>query len=306
MRLWLARCLCVLALALAPAACRRSAPADARVAEQSARGYGAFAHPEPVVVRGYDDHLMEPFLSRDGRWLFFNNRNEPPEKTDLHYAKRVNDLLFDYRGPVAGANSPALDGVPSMDRDGRFYFVSTRDYSRNFETLWRGRWADGKVTGVAPVPGISRHQARWVNFDAEISADGQTLYYVDGMLSWPLPGPPKVAKLAMARRQGETFVPLPQSAAWLAEVNTSALEYAPAISADELELFFTRLSQTEHGPALGIYRAARARIDAPFGTPERVTAIEGFVEAPTISPDGRSLYYHAKIEGRLVLRRVTR
>ena len=35
---------------------------------------------------------MEPFVTKDGRFLIFNNRNEPPERTDLFYAERINDL----------------------------------------------------------------------------------------------------------------------------------------------------------------------------------------------------------------------
>lgn len=40
----------------------------------------AFADPERVTIQGYDGDAMEPFLSRDGRFLLFNNRNDPPEK----------------------------------------------------------------------------------------------------------------------------------------------------------------------------------------------------------------------------------
>ncbi len=28
--------------------------------------YMAFRSPEPVTIRGYDDHAMEPFIKRDG------------------------------------------------------------------------------------------------------------------------------------------------------------------------------------------------------------------------------------------------
>jgi len=35
-----------------------------------------FARPEPVRIEGYDDHAMEPFLTRDGRVLLFNNSND--------------------------------------------------------------------------------------------------------------------------------------------------------------------------------------------------------------------------------------
>lgn len=41
-------------------------------------GSALYADPQPVAIEGYDDHAMEPFLSRDGRHLYFNNSNHPP------------------------------------------------------------------------------------------------------------------------------------------------------------------------------------------------------------------------------------
>jgi hypothetical protein len=79
-----------------------------------------FGQPQDVVIEGYRDHAMEPFIARDGETLFFNNRNEPARETDLHWATRVNDLRFRYRGRIPNANSGELDGVPSLARDGTF------------------------------------------------------------------------------------------------------------------------------------------------------------------------------------------
>lgn len=91
------------------------------------------------------------------------------------------------------------------------------------------------------------------------------------------------------------------SATLLAEVNTPALEYAPAISADDLELFFTRLDGTSQ-----ILHTVRPSAGAPFRAPEPIAAIEGFVEAPTLSPDGLSLYYHRYLGTSFGIERVTR
>jgi hypothetical protein len=40
--------------------------------------------------------------------------------------------------------------------------------------------------------------------------------------------------------------------------------------------------------------------------PEHVSSITGFVEAPTLSSDGRSLYYHKREGGRFIILRVAR
>lgn len=59
-------------------------------------------------------------------------------------------------------------------------------------------------------------------------------------------------------------------------------------------------------PRSVILRAARPSAEAPFSPPERLVSITGFVEAPTLSGDGRSLYYHQLDGGRFVIVRVTR
>jgi Tol biopolymer transport system component len=260
----------------------------------------AFQNPQRVAMEGYDGDAMEPFVSRDGKYLFFNNLNEPQVNTNLHWAERIDDLHFKYRGEIAGVNTAALEGVASMDRDGNFYFVSNRSYDKTASTLYRGKFADGAVTGVELVPRVSLGKPGIVNFDAEISADGGSLYFVESEFNWR--GQPKSARILFARRRGNSFVRDAASAAIMKTINTDALNYAPATSASELEIFFTRVGPD--GPA--IFMAERANKALPFGEPLRLSAISGFAEAPTLSPDGKSLYYHEKVDGRFAIYRVTR
>jgi Tol biopolymer transport system component len=283
-----------LALAGCLAACRQKPVlADAGT-------YDAFHAPEDVAIVGYDGDVMEPFLTRDGRNLLFNNRNEPPENTDLHWAKRVDDLTFQYLGEIPGVNTNALEGVPSMDRDGNLYFVSTRSYDKTWSTIYRAR------LGGTPelVEGVSRRTAGWVNFDAEISADGKTLYFVDGYFGSA--GYPQKASIACAVVAGNGFRRRGDSARTFENVNGPGLQYAPNVSADELELFITRVTKMERSAQPGIYRSVRSAIDGTFTSPRRVSAIQGFAEGSTLSPDGRSLYYHARVGEKYRLRRVTR
>ena len=260
------------------------------------RGFGA---PQRVVIRGYAGEAMEPFITRDGQYLFFNNRNDARD-TNLHYAQRVDDLNFEYRGEIQGANSPVLDAVPSMDRDGNFYFISTRSYFQTLATVYRGRFRAGAVSGVALVPGISLGRRGMLVFDAEISPGGEALFFADGEFAGG--EVPKNAEIAVAVRDGPGFRRHPASAVLMRNVNTAALEYAPAISADLLELFFTRAAPGE----VAIYRSQRHSRDEPFGVPERVAAITGFAEAPSLSADGRSLYYHRLDGNRYVIYRIFR
>ena len=38
---------------------------------------GDFANRQRVTILGYNDHAMEPFISRDRKYLFFNHSNDP-------------------------------------------------------------------------------------------------------------------------------------------------------------------------------------------------------------------------------------
>jgi hypothetical protein len=266
--------------------------------------YRGFAGEQRVVIRGYDGDAMEPFVTRDGRYLMFNNRNEAPQNTNLHFATRVDDLTFDYRGEIKGVNTAALEGVPSMDRDNNFYFVATGDYDKTFSTLYRGRFENGTVSGIDIVPGVSRRKPGIVNFDAEISGDGNTLYFVDGDFSSE--PKPSAAELVIAVRRAGAFERDPNSRETLKNVNGRALVYAPAISEDGLELFFTRVAKITPTAQPAIYRSVRNRPDRPFGVPETVVGIAGFVEAATFSADEKALYYHKKEKDQFVICRVSR
>jgi hypothetical protein len=157
--------LCVALLAAVALACAGRPQTDPNVTR-------LFDNPERVTILGYDDDAMEPFITRDGRYLLFNNLNEPT----------VN-------------------------------------------------------------PGISKQKAGIVNFDVDISPDGNTMYFVDG--TFGNGGPPKAARLVIAERSGTEFWRRADGDVILHNVNSDALQYAACISADGLSLFFNR---TRTGP----------------------------------------------------------
>jgi Tol biopolymer transport system component len=281
------------------------APSTGDAADASESEYTAFGSPQAVTIVGYDGDAMEPFATRDGRYLLFNNRNDPPEKTRLYYAERIDDSRFRFAGEIRSANVDGkLTAVASLDCHGELYFVSNRSYDTTYSTLYRARFEAGAVREVAIVPGVAVGRPPFLNFDAEISADGRTLYAVVSEFS---PGGPKSATIAAFARHGDTFVADNAEDTALASVNAGgAVVYAPDISADGRELFYTRLTRDSDGPHVAIERVARARAGAAFGAPQRIAAISGFAEAPSLSPDGGSLYYHQLVDGHFVIMRVTR
>lgn len=242
-------------------------------------------------------------MTRDGRYLLFNNLNEPSVNTNLHYAERIDDLSFRYRGELKGVNTPALEAVPTMDRRNAFYFVSTRSYDTTSSTVYRGTFADGMVSGVELVPGVSRQKPGIVNFDVDVSPDGDTLYFVDARFGRR---GPETADIVIAQRRAARFERASDSERIMQLVNTTtALEYAPCISADGLMLLFTR-ARTGSGGGVAIFVSQRSRVTEPFGQPMRLVALDGFVEAPTLSPDERSVYFHKKEGGKFFIYRAGR
>ena len=272
-----------------------------------------FGSPRRVKIEGYDEAqgAMEPFISRDGRFLLFNSQHRGGTPPDLHYAERVDDLTFRYRGPVKGANSDTVDGAPSMDRSNRLYFISPRDYAKRLATIYSARFNGGAIDPPRLIEGdVAPGKPGMLNMDAEISADGKTLYYC--VNEWNTEhNLPRTSDIQVARLSGGQFETFADSAAIFHAVNSEDLEYAPALSADERELFFTRASFTFSGGKLslaqtGIMVASRNAAGEPFGKPRRITSITGFVEGPTITPDGNKVYYHRRDGDRFHLYVVTR
>ncbi len=193
----------------------------------AAGGYGA---PVEIVIEGYDGDAMEPFISRDGRYLFFNSDHSVGQK-DMYYARRVDGNRFEFVRALDEINTEAVDGVPTMDAANRFYFVSTKNYKPpHMASAYSAAFYDGRVTGVAPMTGISLRKPGWVNMDVEISADGQTLYFSN---AWFGDGaPPTRSFLAYARKKDGRFVKVPGSSGIFKTINADDLVYAPAISPD--------------------------------------------------------------------------
>jgi len=129
------------------------------------------------------------------------------------------------------------------------------------------------------------------------------MYFVDGEFGGG--GPPKSAQIVIAERHGGQFRRKTNSDVIMRTVNTDALEYAACISADGRSLFFNRTRAGLFG-GTALFLATRPDTASPFGIPQRLEAITGFVEGAALSPDERSLYYHRKDGARFVLYRVLR
>jgi len=261
-----------------------------------------YAKPQAVEVAGYDGQLMEPSLSADGKFLFFNNENSA-EITKLYYAKRSGKLSFKLIGELPGANKGKLSGAPALDSKGRFYFTTDRAYADTYHATFTADFNGKGLTEPKPVEGdITLEVPGIINMDVGVSPDGRDLYIARARFAI-VGGLPQEADMLVARREGDEFKVDPDSEAILKNINTRALEYAPAVTADGKELYFTRASGKEN---LRIMVATRKTAKEPFGEPHALTALDGFVEAPALSADNKEMFFHKRVDGKFKLFRAER
>lgn len=278
-------------------------------AEKFTDEYGA---PELMRIDGYSGDCMEPFITADGRYLFFNNSNSNEVQTHIHLARRTGSTTFQHVGIVPGTVSHSKDMAPTIDSSENLYFTTLRSFDKDGQSLYVGKLANQSVAAVKPVPGtISPGTPGWINMDCDISPDGRTLYISRAQFAPGAPAP-RQSDLLIARERNGKFEIDTSSNTVLSAINTQALEYAPSISKSGLELFFTRAGELivggkNSGATLRIMVAKRSNTQEPFGEPRVIRSIQGFVEAPTLTADLSELFFHKKDDsGRLRIYRALR
>ena len=156
---------------LAVAGCGSSGASDSPSASNH---YTAFTNPELVTIAGYTDNAMEPFVSRTSgtSYLFFN---DTLNGKDLYYAILSGPTTALTPHAISAINSSQVDGVPTMDDAGNFYYVSLASYATDSVTLYTGTWNGTTVTGSAPLRSLTL-PSPYLYFDVEVSPDGSALY----------------------------------------------------------------------------------------------------------------------------------
>ena len=268
------------------------------------QSYPTFGLEKKVTITGLTFDAMEPFISLNGNTLFFNSLNSGGN-TNLYYATRVNDTTFTYIGMVGGTYDPSpnhLDGVASLDSINNFFWVSLRGYPSPMENLHRGIYAGGNVTNITRVYGnfniyTFNYPFGWLIMDAAINYQGNQLYYCNALLDFSnttCVGPCK-SKLGVAQKVNDsTFNKQLNSDVIFSNVNdTNYLVYAPNITKDGLELYYTRLLKSTTNTEICV--SVRNTISNTFSLPTVIYSNNGYLpEAPTLTTDKQKMYYHQK------------
>ena len=199
----------------------------------------------PVVTAFSGIHAdMDPFVSPDGRHLFFSSMRpvDGVEKVDMdlwvmrRYGKRWGDPVHLAEASVDGED----ELYPSIDRQGNLYFarvgapVPTGDVG-----IWRSqRRPDGSFAPAEKIGPTVNTAERW-EFNPEISPDGRTLLFV--RLDRPDDGLPDAGygfgDIYVSRLVGGDFGPALNLGPC---VNTAADEFHPTVLWDRRQLYFAR------------------------------------------------------------------
>jgi hypothetical protein len=268
--------------------------------------YPSFGSKIEVTINDLSFDAMEPFISPNGNYLFFNNLNDGIN-TKLFYATKINDSTFNYIGELTGANQttpPFLDAVADLDSNGNFYWTSTRNYPAELNNLFHGTFNAGNIIDIERVQGdFNMNTPGWLVMEHGISLDGQFLYFNNARFDEAnCQGPCETTFGIAQKNNASTFNTLPNSASILQNINdANYIYYAPCISSDNLELYFTRYlkGQITSGTIFEICVAVRSNLLSEFSIPKVLFSevISNLIEAPTLTVDKNIIYYHRKTSG---------
>lgn len=202
---------------------------------------------------------LEPFVTGDGAWLYFiSKRPRPgeaePGEWDIWRLPRTVDGWGEPEILPAPVNDEHKEFYPSLTTAGDLYFTSDRPGGFGGEDIWWAEWtgdgwADPKVLGPAvnsPGP----------EFNSLVAPDGSWLIF--GSVREGDVGGGDL-HIAFRSADGE-FLP----AVNMGEpINSSALDYCPALSPDGEVFFFTSSRVPDAGPEPATYAELEASATSP-------------------------------------------
>lgn len=278
-----------------------------------------WSSPTEVVINGYSQNAMEPKVSSDQVVLFWNDKPSSDDQMSLHYAVKDGLGVYQYVGVLTGTvDSDDLDGVPSIDLSGNFYFVSTRTYATNSQTVFGGTV---QVTGPSAIQinGVTASDSAvtagvpgTLDMDIDVTWDG--LQMVISRATFAGNPYPETSSLKYYDVSSRVLSARSDTDSVFQNVNFSNCRtYAGSLSRDKLEVFFTVFptGSTFTGNDFRIVVAKRTSTTEAFTNPQIIQSITGLlVEGPTPTYDdlSKTLFYHLfdAVSGKFKIYKVTR
>lgn len=252
---------------------------------------------EPIAVAALNGSwsIMEPFLTQDGRTLFYSSDEYQAGGFEFWQATRPS-LDAEFGSPTRRAElcSPAEDSRFEQTADGLLaVMASSRAGGKGLSDLYQARRASTSEPWVfAPLQELNTAQEE---YDGHLADDGLTLYF-----SAARPEGAGLRDLYVARRssRADTF----GAPARVAELSTADDESNATLTADGTVVVFTRTA----GSLPRVFFATRSSRDVAFGSPRPVPgmAVLDVQWEPFVNRDGTELLFVAGGTGKNQLYRV--
>jgi hypothetical protein len=274
-----------------------ASPVDQAAAPDSAGGFcrsGGFSAPELVQIDGLDPDMFGPRLSADGSTLYLSEISAFP--------MRDEDIFTLLRAPGGGAhfdrlqrldalNSPTFDGSPFIARDGLEIIFSSSRGGFGSRDLWTSRRASLSAGWGAPMP-ISEINSLSDEQNPSLTGDALVLFFSSNR-----EGTAGREDIYSAFRTSRTarFSP----AARVIELSSGNKEGAPFITPDGLTIYFSSSRPGGKG-GLDLWVAERPSRTLRFDVPVPLPLLNSpfHEEDPSISADGRELFFSSNRDGR--------
>jgi Tol biopolymer transport system component len=199
---------------------------------ESHRIKGKWRKPAPAPFSPDPYRDIDPFITLDGRHLFFNSnrpadgKGEALKTFDIFVMDRLPSGQWSMPKAVANANSPANEVFVSVARNGNLYFSSNREGGKGKNDIYFSRKT---AKGYEPPRLLDGIDSEDTEDNPLIAPDESFLIFARHVNEHN--------DLFVSYREGEHWT-APESLGPL--VNTDNDEYAPAFSSDHKLLYFTR------------------------------------------------------------------
>ncbi len=254
-----------------------------------------FHDEKKVNIIGYPGDVRDPFITKDDKYLFFDDYNQKGFMS-IFYAEKIDDITFNFIGELPRIGNEHSDFCPTMDSLNNFYFISRRDLETTKNaTIFTGSFSNNIVDNVRHVSGtIISPDTLDVNFDVNISYDGKRLLATSVMFDESYFE--YDTDLILAFKSGDLFNLAENTDEIFKNINTSEFNECYAeLSKDGLELFFIRYNLQGLFKARMFY-AKREKTSLPFAEASLISIpVENDslvnISSPSLSGDGKRLYY---------------
>ncbi len=249
------------------------------------QAFAQWAEPVSVAEINSDCHDKSPFLSFDGRTLYFSRQDGP----GWHYTR-----IYQATRPEPFGSFTSAEEITALNYSGGhvdYPWVSPDNLRMYYYRTESGSIGRLKISERASIndpwePGINISELNVLGDLANPSLTSDELIIV--FTSRDIPRGRGGYDIWMATRPDENahFTNVIN----LTEINSSALDAHPSISSDGLTLYF----DSDRNGTTQLFRATRESLDAPFDNLEHLSFFDSpgsSICYPSPSSDGTALYF---------------